>query len=208
MSDDATATGATPGSDATSEQAGDETKTPPTGATPPATADPPATGDEALGEAGKAILRDARRAAREAESRAEAAQAELQQLREASQSDQEKVRTQAVREAVSAERARWQGRAREAEVRGALRGAGIASEKLLSLAVAAPELRDLKVDPETGAVEGVAEAISAFRKDSPELFRSPDRPGGPWGGAEGGSRKEPETMQAAVLQEMERQRRQ
>lgn len=74
MSEEAATPGATPGSDAMSEQDGQEQSD---GATPP-------TGDEALGEAGKAALERERKRANDAER-------ELKRLRDANLSDQERA---------------------------------------------------------------------------------------------------------------------
>ncbi|HVM30775.1 MAG TPA: hypothetical protein VM305_08435 [Candidatus Limnocylindrales bacterium] len=195
-------TGATPGSGATPTPAATGTAagaTPAAGAgTSPAPATQPATGEEALGEPGKAVLREARRLAKEAEDRAKAAEQQLQELQAGQQTDHEKALTQARRESAAEERARWQEWGRDLVVEGALRGAGITSDKLLALAKAAPELRALKVDTETRRVEGLTEAVEALKKD-PEyaaLFGkqqtpTPAGPGGSWGGAEGGSNAAP-----------------
>lgn len=209
-----TATGATPGAGATPAQA--EGNGAAAGATPAATAAKdaataaqPATGEEALGEAGKAVLAQARREAREAKESAATLQRQLEELQAGSQTEHERAVATAAREAASSERTKWQSRIREAEVRGALRGAGITNEKLLGLAVAAPEFRDLKVDNETGAVDGVSEAIEKFKADYPEAFgkKAEPGPGGSWGGSEGGRTKsEPETLQDAVMDRLAKQR--
>ncbi len=210
-----TATGATPSTGATPGQAGAAGAN--AGATPaaaagtkPATADDSATDDSTLGDSGKAVLRDARRAAKEAEDRAKAAETELQQLREAGQSDADKALTQARREAASERDTHWKSRIRAAEVRGALRGAGIVDDEAIEMALGHRSLRDLKVDSDTGAVDGLPEAVEAFRKSAPWAFRQTagagdagsgqqSRQGGPWGGADGGSgRKEPATFGDAL----------
>ncbi len=67
--------------------------------------------------------------------------------------------------------------------------------------VNAPEVRELKVDNDTGAVDGVADAIEKFKTGYPEAFGKPAEPGpgGSWGGSEGGSKgKKPETLEEAV----------
>jgi hypothetical protein len=172
-----TATGATPGAGATPAQAGSAGAN--AGATPaaaagtkPAAADDSATDDSTLGESGKAVLREARRAAKEADDRAKAAEAELQQLREAGQSDQDKAITQARREGAAERDAHWKARIRAAEVRGALRGGGIVDDEALELALGARQFRDLKVDSETGSIDGLPEAVESFRKTAPWAFKA------------------------------------
>jgi hypothetical protein len=206
-------TGATPGAGATPAQdpasgtatgatpAAGSSTTPPTGATPGA--------DDGLGDTGKRILADARRAAKEAEDRARAAEAELTQIREAGQSEQEKALTTARREATRERDAYWQARFREAEVRGALRGAGLTNEKLIPVLVAAPHFANLKVS-EAGTVEGIAEAITAFKQDSPELFNADHRPT-PNATAGGGAVRpaapsQPATMRDAIEARLHEQR--
>lgn len=205
----ATATGATPGPGATPGQAGAAGAN--AGATPaaaagtkPAAADDSATDDSTLGESGKAVLREARRLAKESEDRAKAAETELQTLREAGQSDQDKAITQARREGAAERDAHWKARIRAAEVRGALRGGGIVDDEALELALGARQFRDLKVDSETGSIEGLPDAVESFRKTAPWAFKASDgpppaRPGGPWGGAEGGGgHKEPGSLTEAL----------
>lgn len=182
---------------------------PPAGATPaaaagtkPATGDDSATDDSTLGDSGKAAIREERRRAKEAEDRAKAAETELQQLREAGQSDQDKAITQARREGAAERDAHWKARIRAAEVRGALRGGGIVDDEALELALGARHFRDLKVDSETGSVDGLPEAVEAFRKTAPWAFKTTSgtpTPGGPWGGAEGGNKtKEPASLTEAI----------
>jgi hypothetical protein len=207
-----TATGATPGAGATPAQA--EGNGAAAGATPAATAAKdaataaqPATGEEALGDAGKAVLSQARREAKEAKDQAAALQRQLEELQAGTQSDHEKATAAAVREATASERAKWQARIREAEVRGALRGAGVTNERLLGLFINAPEIRELKVDNETGEVDGVAEAIEKVKKDYPEVFstKTEPGPGGSWGGAEGSSSRKPQNLEEAVNAEIQKQ---
>lgn len=153
--------------------------------------------DPSVGDKGREAIRrerEARRASDEAaanERKArEAVEAELATLREAGASEAERTLAQARREATSEERARWQTRARATEVRGALRAAGIANDKLLGLALGAPEFAGLKVG-EDGEVEGLTEAVTKFKADYPEAFvkvKADDDAGGggPYGGSEGG----------------------
>lgn len=185
MTLDDTTTGATPGTGATPAQAGQqEPTTPATGATPAASitataaAQPPATGEEALGDAGKRILAEARRAAKEAEDRAKAAEQERDALRTATLTDQEKAIEAARKEASTEAEGRWQGHVRRSSVRQALTAAGI-SQSELDLAANAPEFGALKVS-EQGDVEGLAKTVSDFQAQHPSLFATtpPPPPGG------------------------------
>ncbi len=206
------ATGATPGAGATPAQASPAGTA--TGATPaaeagkkPAAAAESATGEDALGESGKTVLRDARREAKEARDQAADLQRQLDELQSGTQSEHEKAVNQAKREAKAEERTVWTGRIRDAEVRGALRGAGIVNEKLLALAIQAPEFRELKVDDE-GKVVGIPQAIEAFKKDSPELFATRAAPKeGAWDGAAGGASggKKAANLEEAVNAEIQQQ---
>ena len=161
MSENDPTTGATPGTGATPAQAG------PAPATP---AEPkPATGEDDLGEAGKKILRELRSAERDAQRRAETAEKELADLRSATQTDGEKALAQARREAAAEERAKFETKLRRAEVRSALRSAGLANDALLELAMKSDLFATLAVDDE-GRVTDLDKAIAQLRKDAPELF--------------------------------------
>lgn len=210
------ATGAIPGAGAMPAQAAQNVNpagaipapgaagTPPATTTPPTT--PPAMGAAELGDAGQRAIAAERTRADEAERRAKAAEEQLTKLTEAGQSDHEKAIAQAKREASVEERTRWQAHIRHTEVRSALRSAGLANDKSLALAATAPEFAKLKVTDE-GTVEQVAETVEAFKKDYPEMFGVPATPGpgGPWGGAAGGGGKQqPDTLEGAVMQELNR----
>lgn len=202
------ATDATSGAGAKPDQASKGSDTG-AGAKPPAGKDPAdesAKGEEALGDNGQKVLREARQEAREATRRAEAAESDLTKLREETASDSDKALNQARREASAERDAFWQSHIREAEVRGALRGAGITNDKFLSLAVAAPEFRELKVG-EDGSVSGVTAAIEGFKEDYPEAFSKapPAKPDGEWDGAAGGNGsggKKPLNLEDAVAAEI------
>ncbi|MGD0020116.1 MAG: hypothetical protein ABSD62_12750 [Candidatus Limnocylindrales bacterium] len=161
MSENDPTTGATPGTGATPAQAG----TPPTALAEST----PATGEDNLGEAGKKILRDLRAAEREAQRRAEAAEKELADLRSATQTDGDKALAQAKREAAAEERAKFETKLRRAEVRSALRSAGLTNDALVELALKSDLFAALAVDDE-GRVTDLDKAIAQLRKDAPELF--------------------------------------
>ncbi len=151
---------------------------PATGATPETDADvdpKPATGEGDLGDAGKRALHEEREGRSSEKRRADAAEAELTRMREATSSESEKLIHAAKREAAAEERAKWQERFRSAEVRGALRGAGIVNDRMLSLAIAAPEFAALTVTDD-GAVTGVSEAVDAFKAAMPEAFAQKEQP--------------------------------
>ena len=156
-------TGATPGTGATPVQAGPVITAP---------AEPkPATGEDDLGEAGKKVLRELRSAERDAQRRAEAAERELADLRSATATDQEKALAQARREAAAEERAKFETKLRRAEVRSALRSAGLANDAVVELAMKSDLFAALKVDDE-GRVIDLDKAVAQLKKDAPELFAS------------------------------------
>lgn len=165
--------GAMPGTGATPGQA-DQTTTPAaTGAMPaagttaPAAATPPATDDAALGEAGKRILAEARRAAKEAEDRAKAAEQERDTLRQATLTEAEKATADAVKAARAEVTQAFESRIRRSEIRSALTAAGISPTEL-DLASMAPEFGRLKVTDD--GVDGLAEAVTTFKALHPSLF--------------------------------------
>ena len=196
-----TAAGATPGAGATPPQAGQAG--PGAGATPPPAAVPssappnPAPNDDGLGDKGQAILRDARREAKDAKDRAEAAEKALAEATESTQTEQQRAIAQAKRDATAEANARWSAAMRDVVIEGALRGAGITSEKVIALLKAAPELQALKAD-DSGKVAGVTDAVEALKADAEYavLFGKATAPvltppGGSWSGAEGGSSSQP-----------------
>jgi hypothetical protein len=158
MTDDPT-TGAKPGAGATPAAAGKPTDD---------TDKPPAKDDE-LGDGGKAALQAERIRARDEKKRADDAEAALETLREATASESEKAVNAARKEGEKASDAKWQERIRTVEVRGALRGAGIANEHILGLAVHSEEFAKLAV-ADDGSVSGITEAVAAFKKNVPEAF--------------------------------------
>ena len=161
MAENDTTTGATPGTGATPVQAGPAITAP---------AEPkPATGEDDLGEAGKKVLRELRSAERDAQRRAEAAEQELADLRSATQTDQEKALAQAKREAAAEERAKFETKLRRSEVRSALRSAGLANDALVELAMKSDHFAALALDDE-GRVTGLEAAVTALKKDAPEMF--------------------------------------
>lgn len=154
-------------------------QTPPPNGTPSA-APPPATGDpDALGDAGKRAL-EAMKAERDAASRdAKAAKQALEALQDKSATDAEK----AIKAARAEGLAQGHAQIRRSEVKAALAGAGI-NASVLDLALGAPDFAALKVNDE-GEVEGLGEAIAAFKKARADLFKPTAAPGSADGGAHG-----------------------
>lgn len=143
----------------------------------------PATGEaEGLGEGGKAAIAAERKAAREALKRAEAAEKELEKLRTASLSEQEKALAEARKAGAQEAQQAASVRVRKAEVRRSLTAAGIQATEL-ELAALSPDFGDLTVG-EAGDIEGLEEAVTAFRAAHPSLFAKPV----PTGSADGGVR--------------------
>lgn len=166
-----TATGATPGSDATSGQAGQD-KTQQVEATS-------ATDGTEIGEAGRRAIEAERLAAREAQARAKTLERELETLRTATQTDHEKAIAQARKEAIAEVTAKSDAKVRAAEVRRALQAAGCTDVPLGSLA---REFASLEVTDE-GDVTDLDKTVEAFKKAHPSLFGRTSA-----GSADGGAR--------------------
>lgn len=124
--------------------------------------------DAALGEAGKGALEKERTARRDAEKARQAAVDELERLKAATLSDAEKAIAEAKKAGAAEVSAKLSTRIRSSEVRAALIGAGAASS-LLDLAIRADEFAALEVTDD-GAIEGLDEALAAFRKGHPDVF--------------------------------------
>ena len=205
------ASGATPG--ATGSPSAGTTTNPPAGATPPATTTPPPAtdGEGTLGDAGKRAIQAEREAREAVENENKTLKERLTALESATLTDQEKAVHAAVRDAERGRDAHWMGLFRTNVVEGALRGAGIVSQEALETALAYPRFGNLKVNSETGVVEGVAEVVEAYKKAVPQLFRSAGsggaQPGGPWGRAEGGTNRKPQNLEEAVVAEIAAQQR-
>lgn len=136
----------------------------------------PATGAESqLGDAGKQALDrmkadkkasdDARRSA---EQERDTFRSRIEELENASRSDTEKAIAVARKEAVTEVTARAEAGIRTMATRAALAAAGIAPTEV-ELAARAPEFASLKVR-DLVEVEGMAEAVDAFKTAHPTLF--------------------------------------
>lgn len=166
----------------------------PSGATPPgqapaAGATPPAAGTtdgdypEGLGEAGKRALDAERDRATKFEKEAKTANAELEKVRKANQTEHEK----AVEAAKAEGWTQAAGIVRRSEVRRALTAAGC---RLVDLAAKADEFSGLDVNPEDGTVKDLDKVVERFKVANPEAFGAATRPadygGGPRGEAASG----------------------
>jgi hypothetical protein len=159
------------------------------GATPVQTPAPAPTGEEPLGAAGLRALQEERKRADAAEKAAKAATEELDKLRTAGQSEQEKAIAKARREGAEEVLAKAQSQVRVSEVRTALLAAGL-QPGLLGYVAKGDEFANLKVT-EDGDVVGLDEAVKALKQGNPALFATtpqpnggkPDFGGGPRGGA-------------------------
>ncbi|HUV09936.1 MAG TPA: hypothetical protein VMX12_03090 [Acidimicrobiia bacterium] len=140
-----------------------------------ATPEAPATGTEALGEAGTRALKAEREAAKAALKRAEQAEKDLEALKLAGASEAEKAIAAAKAEGAASATGKYQAIVRRSEVRAALAAAGI-SPSVLDLAAKADEFGALTVTDD-GAVEGLDGAITAFRAERPDLFKTPVQAG-------------------------------
>jgi hypothetical protein len=193
MVDDATV-GATPAVDgATPSQT-----TPVSPAAAPAAAEP-ATGDEAaLGDPGKKALDAMKRERDDAVKASKALEKRLLDIEGASKSETEKAIDAAKKAGEAEATSRWQAQIRRSEVRAALIGAGIGTG-VLDLAVKADEFADLAVS-EAGDVDGLTEAVEAFRKARPSLFGQTNRSGS-FDTGSGGGRTTPRTYTRAQLRD-------
>lgn len=166
-----TATGATPGSDATSEQAGqDKTQRVETVT---------ATETVEIGDAGRRAIEAERQTAREALARTKALEKELETLRAATQTDQEKAIAQARKEATAEVLDKADQKVRSAETKRALQAAGCTDVPLAALA---REFAGLRVTDE-GDVTDLDKTVDAFKKAHPALFGRVSS-----GSADGGAR--------------------
>lgn len=144
----------------------------------------PATGEpEVLGDAGKRAI-DRMKAERDAAVEAgRADKKRIDELENASRTDQEKAIAKARQEASDEVTGKYQAQVRQARVEAALAAAGV-EPSLIDLATNAGEFAKLKVTDD-GKVEGLTEAIAALKKDRPALFKAPVAPGTADGGTRG-----------------------
>jgi hypothetical protein len=155
--------------------------TPPNSSTPPT---PPATGDgdEPLGPAGIRALESERIARREAAQRASDLEKELNDLKAQSLTDSERAVAEAKAAGKAEATSELHAEIRRLRVESALVGAGI-NPTVLDLAAGAPEFATLKVNQRE--VEGLDEAVKAFKKARADLFGKPASDGSADGGAQG-----------------------
>ena len=192
--------GATPAVEgATPSQTQPATGTTP--AAPPAAAQadpqqaPAKDADDGLGDAGKKALDAERTAKRAAEKERDALKAQVETLENATKSDSEKAVTAARKEGEQAATDKWAGFIRAARVESALSGAGAIDSAVVAQA---REFAALKVNGESGEVEGLTEAVEAFKTAHPTLFGQPATPKGDFGG---GNRSTPTQNRPASYEE-------
>lgn len=183
------APGATPGQ--TPPATPSATPTPPPSATPPATDD-----DAALGEGGKRALDAERASRRAAEDRAKAAEKERDDLKAATLSESEKAIADAKKAGQTEATERYAAVIRRSEVKAALAAAGIQSS-VMDLAVKADEFAALKVGDD-GNVEGLDEAVKAFKGTRKDLFTKPGTDGSADGGARNNGAQPATTLEGAI----------
>lgn len=169
-----------------------QTPAQPAAATPVA-ATTPATGDDdaALGDAGKRAIKSERDRAAAAERERDDLKRRLEELENASKSEHERALSVAKREGAAEVAERYQVAIRRSEVKAALTAAGVPAS-LVDLAARADAFGALKVNEE-GVVQGLDEAVKAFKDATPDLFaakaptRTADFGGGPRGTPAAGS---------------------
>jgi hypothetical protein len=195
MPDSTTSAGATPvAAGATPAQT-----TPVSPAAEPAdTPAAPATGEPEIGEAGKRAIAAMKAERKAAEDRAKAAEAELEKLREATQTDREKELAQVKRETAAEIAAAYDARLIRADLRGRLKVAGVANEALIDLALGSPVFAGAKVDEEGRVVDG-DKLVEKLKEAAPELFASPAKPAGPTAGAQTGQPPQARDLDSALL---------
>lgn len=174
---------------------------------PPATGDgqpPPASGDgdakegeDQLGDAGKRAIKAERDRATAEKRRADAAEAELQKVRAANQSEQEKAISDARKEGYDEATTKYEGLIRRATVESALTAAGSQDAAIASLA---PDFATLAVNPDTGEVAGLDEAVKTFKAAHQTLFTARVASGSADQGAKPPAQNRPSSLEDAVNQ--------
>jgi hypothetical protein len=134
----------------------------------------PATGDDdGLGDAGKRALESRTRPGEAAERERDDLKRRLEELENASKSEHEKALAQAKKDGRAEVARKLPGAVRRSEVRAALSRRG--PSDVLDLASRADEFAALKVNDE-GEVQGLDEAVEAFKKATPDLFAKAPAP--------------------------------
>lgn len=151
-----------------------------------------------LGDGGKAALEAERRSRREAEKSAKAATAELEKLRQATATDQEKAvmaakaegRTEALREAGV--------RLVDAEVRAAATGRGVDTDALLE-GVDRTKFLDAEGNPDRDSITAWIDRIAPAQQERGDGFHTPDLAQGSRGAPQAlGSNPLTETLKAKL----------
>lgn len=192
------APGATPGQSEPAHPAG----APAAPAAPPAA--PPATGDDddaALGDKGKAAIDRMKSERNAALTAKKAAEDELERVKAASQTEAERALTEAKKAGATEAATKLSARIRATEARSALIAAG-ADPGLVELAAKADQFATLKVSDD-GEVEGLEEAVKAFKTANPAVFPkapAPPKPGSADQGARGAGAPERATSLQGALE--------
>lgn len=200
MTDATPSAGATPAAaDATSTQSS------PAATSTAVTTAPPATTtatDDGIGEAGKRAIQAERQAAKEADKRAQAAEAELETLRATTQTDHERQLTAAKREATAEVKAAYEAKLLRADLRARLNAAGVASDVLVELALKADTFAGVKLDDDGRVIDG-DKLVAKLKEEAPELFgggtaAAPN--GAVTAGAQTSTPAQPKSLEDAVTQ--------
>lgn len=144
----------------------------------------PAANDGDLGDAGKKALSEERKARRDADRRAKAAEDELEKLRAESATEAEK----AIAAAKAEGRAEALKIANERLVKAEVKAAAAGKFTNPDLAVKVLDLDDFEVgDDGTVDTKAISSAIDEFLEQNPELGGKPGRPSGDGGGGPRGT---------------------
>lgn len=135
----------------------------------------------ALGDPGKRALEALRTELKAERDARKAEKQELEDLKSKSLTDTERAIADAKKAGAAEVTDRFHAQVRRSEVKAALSGAGI-NAGVLDLAVKADEFLALKVTDD-GDVEGLDEAVKAFKNTHKELFSKPASDGSADGGA-------------------------
>lgn len=161
--------------------------------------------DAVLGESGQRALERAKEERRNAVSERDALRNErnalasrLEELENATKSDTDKAIAAARKEGEQAATDKWAGFIRAARVETALSAAGAIDS---AVAAQAREFAALKVNGESGEVEGLSEAVEAFKQAHPTLFGAPQLQRPPTGDFGGGNRSTNTQNRPASLEE-------
>lgn len=144
-------------------------------------------------------LESERVARREAETRAQKAADDLEELRRKNLSDSERAVADAKDAGTKEATEKFHAQIRRSEVKAALAGAGI-RPSFIDLAAKADEFGKLTINAE-GEVEGLTEAVKAFKAARPDIFAVDPGDGSADGGSRGGGSTPAKTLEEALERE-------